>query len=126
MIYGTGVDIVEIDRIKQVMDKHAGRFEERIFSPDEISYSRSKADPVKHFAGRFAAKEAVLKALGTGFDGRISWKEMEVLNHEKTGRPFLRLTGKGKIIFNELDLKDIHISISHEKRYAIAHAIAEK
>ncbi|MFQ5443253.1 MAG: holo-ACP synthase [Nitrospinales bacterium] len=126
MIYGTGVDIVEIDRIKQVMDKHAGRFEEKIFSANEISYSRSKADPARHFAGRFAAKEAVLKALGTGFDGHISWKEMEVLNHEKTGRPYLRLSGKGKIFFDKLKLKNIHISISHEKLYAIAHAIAEK
>ena len=78
------------------------------------------------FAARFAVKEAVLKSLGTGMGQGISWKDLEVLNHQETGAPCLKLNGKGRDIFEALKLKRIHISISHEKNYAIAHAIAEK
>lgn len=126
MIHGTGVDIVRIDRVRKSLDKFAERFEERVFTPLEIQYCKSKADPSKHFAARFAVKEAVLKSLGTGMSQGISWKDLEVLNHEKTGAPCLRLNGKGRDIFEALKLKCIHISISHENNYAIAHAIAEK
>lgn len=126
MIYGTGVDIVGIDRVKKSLDRFAERFEERVFTPREIQYCKSKADPSKHFAARFAVKEAVLKSLGAGMGQGISWKDLEVLNHEETGEPRLRLNGKGRDVFEALKLKRIHISISHEKNYAIAHAIAEK
>ena len=124
MIHGTGVDLIEISRIKKSMDRYAGKFEEKIFTPQEIEYCRSQANPSKHFAGRFAAKEAVLKSLGTGLAQGISWKDMELLNRE-SGAPVLQITGAGKKIFDSLNLKNIHISISHDKLYAIAQAVAE-
>ena len=124
MIHGTGVDIIEISRIRQSMEKYAGKFEDRLFTPGEIEYCRSKPDPSKHFAGRFAAKEAILKSLGTGMAQGIAWKDMEILTQE-SGQPILHVTGKGKDIFDSLNLKQIHISISHDKVYAIAQAVAE-
>lgn len=125
MIYGTGIDIIEIERIKKSIGKFSGRFEEKIFTPNEIKYCRAKANPSRHFAARFAVKEAVLKSLGTGMSQGIAWKDIEVLNQEDTGKPYLRMDGKGRDIFEALKLKNIHISISHDKNYAIAHAIAE-
>jgi len=124
MIHGTGLDIIEISRIKHSMQKYSGKFEERVFTSKEIDYCRSKADPSKHFAARFAAKEAVLKSLGTGMAQGITWKDMEILNRE-SGQPVLKLTGRGRHIFDALNLKDIHISITHDKSYALAQAIAE-
>ena len=124
MIHGTGVDIIKISRIKHSIQKYSGKFEERVFTAKEIDYCRSKADPSKHFAARFAAKEAVLKSLGTGMAQGITWKDMEILNRE-SGQPVLNLTGRGRHIFDALNLKDIHISITHDKSYALAQAIAE-
>jgi holo-[acyl-carrier protein] synthase len=124
MIHGTGVDIIEISRIRNSIQKYSGKFEERVFTSKEIDYCRSMADPSKHFAARFAAKEAVLKSLGTGMAQGIAWKDMEILNRE-SGQPVLNLTGRGRHIFDALNLKDIHISITHDKSYALAQAIAE-
>ncbi|MDH5762444.1 MAG: holo-ACP synthase [Nitrospinota bacterium] len=124
MIHGTGVDLIEISRIKNSIQKYSGKFEERVFTSKEIDYCRSKADPFKHFAARFAAKEAVLKSLGTGMAEGISWKDMEILNQE-SGRPVLHLSGKGRDIFDSLNLRNIHISMTHDKQYAVAQAVAE-
>ena len=124
MIYGSGIDIIEIRRIQRSLEKHSGRFEERIFTSGEITYCRSKAYPARHFAARFAVKEATLKAFGTGMNGGVAWKELEVLNQD-SGKPFLKMTGKGLELFESLKLKSIHISISHDDQYAIAQAIAE-
>ncbi|MCA9483490.1 MAG: holo-ACP synthase [Nitrospina sp.] len=124
MILGTGLDIIEIDRIKKSIDRFSGKFEERVFTDGEIAYCRARANPFPHFAGRFAAKEAVLKSLGTGLAEGIRWKDLEVLSHE-SGKPEVRLTGKGKALADSLRIRCIHISISHDKSYAVAHAIAE-
>ena len=124
MIHGTGVDIIEIARIRSSIEKYSGKFEERVFTSKEINYCRSKPDPFKHFAARFAAKEAVLKSLGTGMAHGIGWKDMEILNQE-SGKPVLTLSGKGLDIFNSLNLRDIHISMTHDRQYALAQAIAE-
>ena len=124
MIIGTGVDIIEVARIKRLLEKHSPRFEEKIFTADEILYCRSRAEPGIHFAARFAVKEAVMKCLGTGMDQGIAFREIEVVN-EDTGRPAIRMHGKGKELFSRLKIESIHISISHEKNYAIAQAIAE-
>ncbi len=125
MIFATGIDIIEIDRIKRSLQKYSDRFEQRVFTQKEIGYCHSQADPAKHFAARFSVKEAVLKCFGTGLTGGILWKDIEV-DKQKSGQPVLNLYGKGKELFDQLKLKSIHISITHEKNYAVAHAIAEK
>ena len=125
MIIGTGIDIVEIDRIKRSIIKYSDRFKNKVFTQREIDYCHSQADPAKHFAARFSVKEAVLKCFGTGMAGGILWKDVEVDN-KKSGQPTLNLYGKGKELFNQLNIKHIHISITHDKSYAVAHAIAEK
>lgn len=124
MIFGTGLDIIEIERIKTSIDRFSGKFEERIFTAEEIAYCRARSNPFPHFAGRFAAKEAVMKSLGTGMAEGIRWKDMEVLNLD-SGKPELLLTGKGKDLADSKNIKRIHISISHDRNYAIAQAIAE-
>ena len=125
MIFGTGIDIIEIDRIKNSIQKYSDRFKKKIFTQKEIDYCHSQADPVKHFAARFTVKEAVLKCFGTGMTGGILWKDIEV-DKLNSGQPFLNLHGNGKKLFNQLNLKHIHVSITHDKTYAAAHAIAEK
>jgi holo-[acyl-carrier protein] synthase len=124
MIIGTGVDIVEVARIKKSLEKYNQRFEEKIFTAEEILYCRAKAEPSIHFAARFAAKEAVMKCLGTGMDQEISFKDIEVTKL-KTGKPLIILSGKGGEIASQLEIKTIHISLSHDRNYAIAQAIAE-
>ena len=125
MIVGTGIDIIEIDRIKNSIQKYSDRFKKKIFTQKEIDYCDSQAEPAKHFAARFSVKEAVLKCFGTGMSGGILWKDIEVDKLE-SGQPILNLYGKGEKIFDQLNLKHIHISITHDKIYAVAHAIAEK
>jgi holo-[acyl-carrier protein] synthase len=125
MIFGTGIDIIEVDRIKNSIQKYSDRFKKKIFTQNEIDYCHSQADPAKHFAARFTVKEAVLKCFGTGLTGGILWKDIEV-DKLNSGQPVLNLHGNGKKLFNQLNLKHIHISITHDKTYAAAHAIAEK
>lgn len=125
MIFGTGIDIIAISRIGKSIDRFSGRFEERIFTRQEIDFCRSRPNPIQHFAARFAAKEAVLKSMGVGLDGGIAWKDIEVVS-ETSGRPKLNLSGEGKQLFDTLGLKNIHISLSHDKTHAIAQAIAEQ
>ena len=125
MIFGTGLDIIEIDRIKKSLEKYSPRFENKIFTDGEINYCQSQADPGKHFAARFAVKEAVSKSLGTGITHEVGFKDIEVVN-QTSGKPIVKMGGRGKTLFEKLNLKSIHISISHDRHYAIAHAIAEQ
>lgn len=125
MIFGTGLDIIEIKRIKRSLEKYSPRFENKIFTDKEISYCQSQADPGKHFAARFAVKEAVSKSLGTGINHDVGFKDIEVINQD-SGKPIVIMSGQGKKLFDKLNLKSIHISISHDRHYAIAHAIAEQ
>jgi holo-[acyl-carrier protein] synthase len=125
MIYGTGIDIIEIERIKKSLEKYSSRFENKVFTDKEIDYCQSQADPAKHFAARFAVKEAVSKSLGTGISKDVGFKDIEVVN-QISGKPLVTMSGQGKKLFEKLNLKIIHISISHDKHYAIAHAIAEQ
>jgi holo-[acyl-carrier protein] synthase len=125
MIFGTGLDIIEIDRIKKSLAKYSSRFENKIFTDGEINYCQLQADPGKHFAARFAVKEAVSKSLGTGITDEVGFKDIEVVN-QTSGKPIVKMGGRGKILFEKLNLKFIHISISHDRHYAIAHAIAEQ
>ena len=125
MIFGTGLDIIEIKRIKNSIEKYSPKFEQRVFTSNEIIYCKSQGDPAKHYAARFAVKEAVSKCLGIGITGTLGFQDMEI-THEDTGKPVLKMIGKGKELFQRLKLKSIHITISHDRTYAIAYAIAEQ
>ncbi len=103
MIFGTGVDLIEIERIKNSIKKYSPKFEQKVFTSSEISYCLSQGDPAKHFAARFAVKEAVSKCLGTGIVGALGFKDMEVIN-EDSGKPVLKME-KGKSCFKNLNSK---------------------
>lgn len=114
MIRGCGIDIVEIARLKKAVERWGDDFLQRVFTTRELEYSRSKKFPFQHLAGRFAAKEAVFKALGPG--RRLNFKDIEILN-KPDGGPFC-LVGESK--------EPIHISLSHSDHHAIACAVVEK
>jgi holo-[acyl-carrier protein] synthase len=122
MIIATGVDIVEISRIRNAAKRWKKNFLEKIFTEKELEYSNEKTSSYQHLAARFAAKEAVLKALGSGLASRMEWKDIEVWN-ELSGKPNIRLSGEVKGIGEKLHVKDIVISMSHTRTYAIANAI---
>ncbi len=119
MIESVGIDLVETQRIKVAMDRYGERFTNRVFTPWEIEYCLSKINPALSFAGRFAVKEAVFKAIGTGFAEGVKWTSVEVVN-DRRGQPQVRL---GRGIRNHIGSKKIIISLSHTNEYAIASAI---
>ena len=123
MIKGTGIDIVEIDRICSAINNNK-RFIERIFTRNEINYIESKNNNMNTIAGLFAAKEAVSKALGSGISG-FKWTDIEIYS-EPSGKPSVRLLGKAKELADKVNISNIHISISHSKENAVALAAAEK
>ena len=123
MILGNGIDIIDIDRIRRVIDKYGNRFKKRCFSTFEIERSEKRLNSIESYAKRYAAKEACAKALGTGLSRGVFWKDIEVINN-KFGKPFVKLHGKAKKIFenmNKVSSSKIEISLSDEKKYAIAH-----
>ncbi len=122
MIIGTGIDIVEISRIKNAARKWKKDFLSKIFTDKELEYSNEKTLSYQHLAARFAAKEAVLKALGSGLTSRMEWKDIEVWN-EESGKPNVRLGGEVKHISRSMGVKDIIISMSHTRTYAVASVI---
>jgi len=119
MIEAIGVDLVEIQRIEEAIRRYGERFTDRVFTPWEIQYCLSKINPMLSFAGRFAVKEAVFKAVGTGFAEGVKWKSVEIVNDQK-GQPRVRL---GKAIRDHIGDKDILISLSHTKEHSVAVAI---
>lgn len=121
-VVAIGFDVVETARVQQVLDRHADRFLKRVLTPAERAYVRSKRTPLPHVAGRFAAKEAVLKILGTGWRGPVSWTDVEVLN-DAAGRPSVRLSGACARIAARRSIKRILVSISHTRNLATASAI---
>ena len=123
MIFGTGVDIIDVERIRDRVSRDGG-FKPLVFSAAEINYCESKAQPAEHFAARFAAKEAFLKALGTGWAGELNFHEIEIGN-EENGRPYIRLLGKTAIAVAALGIGRIHVSLSHIKTMATAMVILE-
>ena len=122
MIHGLGTDIVEIHRIREMMDRHGERFLERCFTPGEIAYARRHKEDSIRFAGRWAAKEAVVKVLGTGFVKGISFHDIEVLP-QHTGQPVARLSGGALEVADRLGITEVKVSISHSRDYAVATAI---
>ena len=115
----TGVDIIEIPRIKGVLERYGHRFLNRIFTPNEIAYCRERAP---NLAARFAAKEATMKALGTGVKG-VSWKDIEVTRRQ-SGAPGIQLYGRAEKRAANLGITEISISLSHSREYAVAFVIA--
>ncbi|MDD2310625.1 MAG: holo-[acyl-carrier-protein] synthase [Desulfuromonadaceae bacterium] len=124
MIFGIGTDIVAIERFQRFMDSGNSAILERLFTPVERSRCDSRKDGASCLAARFAAKEAFLKALGTGLRDGISWLEMEVSNNE-LGKPELMLSGKAAEQFKVNDLAGIHLSLSHDGGSAIAMVLLE-
>ena len=122
MLLGLGTDIVEIDRIRGMIDRHGDHFIERCFTPGEIEYSNRHRDSAVRFAGRWAAKEAVVKVLGTGFVKGITFHDVEVVPLP-SGQPSVRLSGEAAEIANGLGIRMVRLTISHAREYAVATAI---
>jgi holo-[acyl-carrier protein] synthase len=123
-VLGTGIDIVEVERLEGVVARRGERFLRRVFTGAERAYCDARARPGTHYAGRFAVKEAVLKALRTGWSQGIGWREVEVVPGAK-GEPSARLTGEALRRAQAMGIETVHISISHTDRYAVASAVAE-
>jgi holo-[acyl-carrier protein] synthase len=119
--FAVGIDIIEIDRVADVIERHGDRFLNRIYTPDEIAHCRGR---VSELAARFAAKEAVMKALGTGVRG-VSWKDIEVLPNRR-GKPLVFLYGRGAERAKAIGMRGLEISLTHSKLYAIASVVGER
>jgi holo-[acyl-carrier protein] synthase len=126
MIIGVGIDLIEVPRITAALDRPrtGARFEAKVFTEREIEYCRRRRSAAESFAARFAAKEAVMKALGRGYlGGGIGWRQIEVVRER--GRPGIVLSGPAKRRADELGITRIHLSLSHTAAFAVAYVIAE-
>ncbi len=124
MILGTGVDIVSVDRVRGILQRQKTRFIERVFTIGEQEYCNTHRDPAPHYAVRFAAKEALLKALGTGWSGGIRWIDVEV--HREEGKaPVIRIHGQASQIAARMQVRAIHVSLSHSGENAVATIVLE-
>ena len=118
--HAVGIDVVEITRVRRVLERHPERFLARVYTPSEVAYCRGRGSEL---AARFAAKEAVMKALGTGVHG-ISWREIEVLPNIR-GKPLVTLHGKAAARAERIGLHQLDISLSHSRAYAVASVVGE-
>lgn len=123
MIVGLGTDIVEITRIGQMIERHGELFLQRVYTEEEIRYCQKRKEAMQHYAGRWAAKEAVMKTLGTGFTRGVGWQDIEVFTL-KSGQPVIKLSGGAKEFAAQRGIDDILITISHCRAYATATAVA--
>ena len=124
MIVGTGVDLAEVPRIRASVERFGARFVERIYTPGEVAYVERKANRFERYAARFAAKEAGMKAIGTGWKRGVRWQDFEVVNLP-TGRPTLRLHGVAAEFAKRLGVRNISLSLTHTAEMAMAHVILE-
>ena len=124
MILGTGVDIAEVPRIRETIERFGDRFLRRIFTEGEIRYCERKARRFESYAARFAAKEAVMKAMGTGWNRYVGWREIEVVR-ERGHAPTIVLSGKAAEYARRKRIAAFHLSITHTEASAMAHVIAE-
>jgi holo-[acyl-carrier protein] synthase len=120
-IAGIGVDVVDVPRMKEVLDKQGDHFYKKIFSDMEVTYCRTRKRPYMHFAARFAAKEAVAKAMRTGWSGSFRWKDISVVN-DSSGAPHILLTGE---VAKALEKCNVHLSLSHTENTVVAFAVLE-
>jgi holo-[acyl-carrier protein] synthase len=125
MIIGIGIDIVDIRRLRLALERQSERFIRRVYTPEEQEYCLNHRDPVPSFAARFAAKEALFKALGTGWAQGITWRDAEV-RREQGRAPLLKLGGKAEDVSRRLGVLAIHLSLSHSDDSAVAVVILEK
>lgn len=124
MILGTGIDLVEVTRIRDSLERFGERFLKRVLLPDEAGYCMSHRDPAPFVAGRFAAKEAISKAFGTGIGSQLGWLDMEVCRKE-SGEPFVVLHGEGLKLLAARNGRSLHLSLTHTANYAAAVALLE-
>ena len=124
MIVGTGVDLCEVPRIQAAIARHGRRFIERVYTPREIAYAESKANREERFAARFAAKEAGMKALGTGWRGGVRWQDFEVANLP-SGRPTLTFHGKAAGYAEKMGVRNVALSLTHTAGQALAMVVLE-
>ena len=125
MIVGTGVDLCEVERMEKAMLAAYGpRLRERVFTAGEIAYAERRAHPYERYAARFAAKEAGMKALGTGWRGGLGWRDLEVVNL-RSGRPTLQFHGKAAEMAAKLGVRNVSLSLTHTAAQAMAMVILE-
>jgi len=124
LIVGIGVDIVDVDRIQDIAERHKG-FVEKIFAPEEIKYCQSYSNPFPHYAARFAAKEAVFKALGSGWSRGLKWSEIRVVSGVDR-KPAIQLSGATNRLAESLGVQHIQVSLSHTGAVAIAQVTMEE
>ncbi len=124
MIVGTGIDIAEVQRIAASIERFGNRFLRRIFTEGELRYCEAKANRVERYAARFAAKEAAMKAIGTGWNHGVTWRDVEVCR-EPGGRPTLAFHGKAAEFASKLGARHVALSLTHTAEHAIAQVILE-
>jgi holo-[acyl-carrier protein] synthase len=124
VIAGLGIDVAEVDRIREAIEKHGRRFIDRIYTASEIAYVERKANRFERYAARFAAKEAGMKAIGTGWRRGVRWQDFEVANLP-SGRPTLQLHGEAGKIADLLSVRNISLSMTHTAEQAVAIVILE-
>jgi holo-[acyl-carrier protein] synthase len=122
-IIAHGIDLVDCPRIEEMINRHGERFLDRVFTAAEQAYAEANKDKVEKLAGRFAAKEAILKLMGTGWRGKIAWTDIEVVNNA-AGQPQVTLSSEVKKLADKLGIKHISVSITHTANFVIASAVA--
>jgi holo-[acyl-carrier protein] synthase len=123
MIHGIGIDLVKIDRLREAAERWGKRFLERVYTEGELSYCYERKNPYLSLAVRFAAKEALIKAAGSG--APVSMRDIEVVNY-CTGKPSIRVSGKLREFFSEKGILDAHVSLSHEREFGVACVVLER
>ncbi len=122
-IVAHGIDLVDCPRIEEMLARHGERFVQRVFTAAEQAYAEANKNKIEKLAGRFAAKEAILKLVGTGWRGKIAWTDIEIINNS-SGQPEVTLDGEVEKIADKLGIKHISVSITHTANFAIASAVA--
>lgn len=124
-VLGIGIDLVENRRMRETLDRWGAHFKDKVFLPREQSYCETRAEPWHHYAGRFAVKEAVSKAFGTGVSGHIGWLDIEVVRDGQTGAPSVKLSGKGRALAAARGVGRVLVSLAHTEHYSVAQAVLE-
>lgn len=119
ILVGLGADLIEVERVRGVLERQGRRFLERVFTEEEQAYCAGKAHPHKHYAARFAAKEAVSKCFGTGIGAELGWRSVSVYHGERQ-QPLVRLDERGRALLRQVGATDVHLTLSHTETMALA------